>query len=357
MEFNEFNHGSNIYRLAEELNYQERKIMDFSTPSNPLGVSKKIKAELRKHLKYLNAYPDPEARRLRKRLGQYHGIDPEMIFCGNGSTGLLHSLIRTLQPRKIFFVAPSDPKYKKICESCGLQVAGYELKKEENFGFDVDGFISSFIPHPSSMIVINNPDFLTGRLLKKEDVKRIADAAKESKCYLVVDEAFIDFCPDNSAVNEVSGNPYLIVLRTMSFFYALAGLRIGYGVFHQDITDKIRRCGELSMVNSLAQRAAVIALKDAFYVKETFKVILQEKKFLEKGFKKLGIDFFPSETNFYLVKMDNAEEVYRQLKRKGLLLGDCSDIQGMDNTYLRIALKSHRENAVLIRELTGILKK
>ncbi len=356
MDLNEFNQGSNIYRLAEELNYQERNIMDFSTPSNPLGVSKKIKAELRKHLKYLNAYPDPEVRRLRKRLGQYHGIDPEMILCGNGSTEVLHPLIRTLQPRKILLVAPSDPKYKKVCESCGLQVAGYELKKEADFAFDVDGFISFIIHHPSSLLFISNPDFLTGRLLKKEDVKRIADAAKESKCYLIVDEAFIDFCPDNSAVNEVSGNPYLIVLRTMSFFYALAGLRIGYGVLHRDIADKIRRCGQLSMVNSLAQRAAVIALKDGFYVKETFKVIPQEKKFLEKGFKKLGIDFFPSETNFYLVKMDKAEEVYQQLKRKGLLLGDCSDIQGMDNTYLRIALKSHRENAVLIRELTGLLQ-
>jgi len=237
-----------------------------------------------------------------------------------------------------------------------VQVAWYELKKEDNFWFDVDGFISSFIPNPSSLIIIPNPDFLTGRLLKKEDVKRIADAAKESKCYLVVDEAFIDFCPDNSAVNEVNGNPYLIVLRTMSFFYALAGLRIGYGVSHQDIAGKIRKCGELNMVNSLAQRAAVVALKDAFYVKETSKIVLQEKKLLEKGFRKLGIEFFPSETNFYLVKMDKAEEVYRQLKRKGLLLGDCSNIQGMNNTYLRIALKSHRENAVLMRELTGILK-
>jgi len=320
MDFNECNYGSNIYRLAEELNYQERKIMDFSTPSNPLGVSKKIKAELRKHLKYLNAYPDPEARRLRKRLGQYHGIDPEMIVCGDGSTGVLHPLIRMLQPRKIFLVAPFDPKYKKVCESCGLQVAAYELKKEDNFGFDVDGFISSFVHHPASLIVINNPDFLTGRLMKKEDVKRIADAAKELKSYLVVDEAFIDFCPDNSAVNEAGGNPYLIVLKTMSFFYALAGLRIGYGVFHQDIADKIRRCGELNMVNSLAQRAAVVALKDAFYIKETYKFVLQEKKLLEKGFRKLGIDYFPSETNFYLVKMDKVPEIKeKRLAARGLL--------------------------------------
>jgi threonine-phosphate decarboxylase len=357
MDFNELNQGSNIYRLAEELNWQERKIMDFNTPSNPLGVSKKIKAELRRHLKYLNAYPDPDAKRLRKRLGQYHGIDPEMILCGNGSTEFLYALILTLQPRKVFVVEPADPRHKKICGSCGLQVAGSELRKKDDFGFDVDGFISSFINHSSSLIVVNNPDFLTGRLLKKEDVIRIADAAKASKCYLVVDEALIDFCPDNSTVNEVSGNPYLIVLRSMSFFYALAGLRMGYGVFHQDIADSIRRCGELGIVNSLAQRAAVIALKDGFYVKETFKAVLQEKKFLEKGFKKLGIDFFPSETNFYLVKMDKAEEVYRQLKRKGLLLGDCSNIQGLDNTYLRIALKSHRANAVLLRELTGILQK
>jgi threonine-phosphate decarboxylase len=356
MDLNELNHRSNIYRLAEELNYQERKIMDFSTPSNPLGVSKKIKAELRKYLKYLDAYPDPEAKRLRKRLGQYHGIDPEMIICGNGSSDFLRPLMHTLQPRKVFIVEPYGSRYKKVCESRGLQAADYKLKKEDNFAFDADGFISCFMPHPSSLLFISNPDSLTGRLLKKEDVTRIADAAKESKSYLIVDEAFTDFCPDNSAVKEAGGSPYLIVLRSMSFFYALAGLRIGYGVFHKDIADKIRSCGELSMVNSLAQRAAIIALKDGFYVKETFKVVQQEKKFLEKGFKKLEIDFITSETNFYLVKMDKAEEVYQRLKRKGLLLGDCADIQGLDNTYLRIALKSHRENAVLLRELAGILQ-
>ena len=108
-----FEHGGNIYRLAEELKMQERKIMDFSASVNPLGVSKKIKTEMRRHLKYLHNYPDHEAKRLRKRLAQYHGIDPETILCGNGSTELIYLITRVLKPQKVLIPAPTFSEYER----------------------------------------------------------------------------------------------------------------------------------------------------------------------------------------------------------------------------------------------------
>ncbi|MEW6214345.1 MAG: threonine-phosphate decarboxylase [Nitrospirota bacterium] len=433
-------HGGNIYRLAEELKIQERRIIDFSASINPLGVSKKIKAELRKHLRYLHNYPDPDTKRLRKRLAQYHGIDPEMILCGNGSTELIYLITRVLRPQKVLIPAPTFSEYERACHtSSELRVLSYELKRENNFEINPDEFInamegklpnpplppftkgghgginhSSLITHhpslPCDMAFLCNPNNPTGRLLKKDAVLKIAKAAKELKCYLIVDEAFIDFCnpplppftkggqggiikkggipngtvpdfvvsaqsndlptersevvesglshiPSPTIIGNVHDNPYLIVLRSMTKFYALSGLRIGYGVFPQHLIGRLKEYKEPWTVNSLAQRAAVVVLKDRVYRNETFKLLKEEKRFLENGFRKIGIEFFHSDANFYLLKISNANEICQQLKKKGILVRDCSNFKGLDRTYIRVAVKSHRENTILIKELARILRK
>jgi len=405
-----FEHGGNIYRLAEELKMQERKVMDFSASVNPLGVSKKIKTEMRKHLKYLHNYPDPEAKRLRKRLAQYHGIDLETILCGNGSTELIYLITRVLKPQEVLIPAPTFSEYERAIilqntpspplpqgegnslkisspsrvgidsyrgegkgggesQTSGLWNSGFikyfMLDKENGFEIIPDKFIyamrgdgnSELKTTPCEMAFLCNPNNPTGRLLRGDDVKRIADAAKEFKCYLIVDEAFIDFCADDSVIKDVRDNPYLIVLRSMTGFYALSGLRIGYGIFPQHLIERLKKYKEPWTINNLAQRAAVVALKDKVYRSETFKLIKGEKKFLEKSFRKIGIEFFDSDVNFYLLKINNANELCQQLKRKGILLRDCSIFRGLDSTYLRVAVKSHKENTILIKELTTILQK
>jgi threonine-phosphate decarboxylase len=397
MELIMIEYDDNIYRLAEELKMQERKIMDFSASINPLGVSKKVKAEIRKHLKYLHNYPDTDTKRLRKRLAQYHGIDPETILCGNGSTELIYLIPQALKPKRVLIPVPTFSEYERACKASGeLRVMSYELKRENNFDINPDEFISvmrgisqntegrrqNTVPptHPSpsrgegkgggetldsglwtldsvDMAFLCNPNNPTGRLLRSGDVKKIAEKAKGLKCYLIVDEAFIDFCPEDTVINTVQNNPYLIVLRSMTNFYALSGLRIGYGVFPKHLIEILKGYKEPWTVNSLAQRAAVIALKDKVYRDETFRVMKEEKKFFEKGFRKLGIEFFPSDANFYLLKTSNANEIYQGLKKKGILVRDCSNFKGLDSTYIRVAVKSHRENTVLLKELTGVLQK
>jgi threonine-phosphate decarboxylase len=381
-DYNSFEHGGNIYRLAEELKIQERKIIDFSTSVNPLGISKKVKAEIRKHLKYLHNYPDPETKRLRKRLAQYHGIDPETILCGNGSTELIYLIVRTLKPQRVFIPTPTFSEYERAvktvnrdCEQLsvkeelfdktqntdtkyghGTRINYLMVNKEKGFEISPNEFIGA-IEGDVDMAFLCNPNNPTGRLLRREDVKKVADAAKKLKCYLIVDEAFIDFCADDSVIEDVGKNQYLIVLRSMAAFYALSGLRIGYGIFPQHLIDRLKEYREPWTVNSLAQRAAVIALKDKFFTKETLRILNEEKRFLEKSFKKIGIEFFHSDANFYLLKISNANEICQQLKRKGILVRDCSNLRGLDSTYLRVAVKSHRENSILIKELIAILNR
>lgn len=360
-----FEHGGNIYRLAGELGMQERKIIDFSASVNPLGVSKKVKAELRRHLKYLHNYPDTEAKKLRKRLAQYHGIDPETILCGNGSIELIYLITRVLKPQRVLIPAPTFSEYERAViqhsENKKQFITYLMLNKENGFEMDPEEFIAALQTLNSElkcdMAFLCNPNNPTGRLLKKDDIKRFADAAKELKCYLIIDEAFMDFCGDESVIRNVEDNPHLIVLRSLTSFYALSGLRIGYGVFPHHLTSMLKEYKEPWTVNSLAQRAAVAALKDKVYRAEALRLMKEEKRFLEKSFRKIGIEFFSSDTNFYLLKAAGANEICRQLKKKGILVRDCTNFRGLDNTYLRVAVKSHKENAILIKELTKIVQK
>lgn len=362
-----------IYRLAEALGRQERDILDFSSPVNPLGVSKKVKAELRKHLKYLSQHPDTEAVRLRKRLGQFHGINPEMILCGNGSTELVYLLARVLSPRKVLIPSPTLPVYEQALLTDGrgerrTDIAFFFLEEHNGFQIDPDEFIgilkgNEFLPppvdNPSSscnMAFLCNPNNLTGRLLKKEHVLKIADAARDTRCYLIVDESYMDFCPGGSVISEAGKNPYLVVLRSMTSFYALAGLRIGFGVFPPSLAERLKRNREPWTVNSLAQRAAVVAIKDKAYRKETFTMMEKEKRFLEKKFRKLGIEYFPSDVNFYLLKTASLDEISSRLRKKGILVKTSSGHRGSEKKYLMVAVKTHKQNSVLIREISSVMK-
>jgi threonine-phosphate decarboxylase len=381
---NSFEHGGNIYKLAEELGIPESKLIDFSASINPLGISNKVKGVINKELNGLVNYPDPDTKILREKLSQHLDIPVETIICGNGSTELIYLVPRALKPVKVLIPAPTFSEYERACKlSSELRVMSYELKKENNFGINPDEFISAMKgnikskvksqkskvgarllrPYPTlnssqpcDMAFLCNPNNPTGHLLKSRDVLRIAEAARDMKCVLVVDEAFIDFTPEESVIGHVQNNPYLIVLRSMTKFYALTGLRIGYGIFHPGLISKIKAFKEPWTVNNLAQKAAIAALNDSEYADKTQRLIKSEKGFLFENFNKMGIKFFRSDANFYLLNA-RVRHAVPLLREKGILVRDCSNFKGLDSSYIRVAVKSRKHNRMLLAELQICLTK
>jgi threonine-phosphate decarboxylase len=348
-------HGGNIYALSEKLRLNEKNIIDFSASINPLGIPESVNSAIKDNIKYLHNYPDPEAKRLRSQLAKHHKINPESIICGNGSTELIYLVARALRPARVLIPAPTFSEYERACElSCKLRVKSYRLKQENDFDIDPDKFIQKMKGCDAAFLC--NPNNPTGRVLKKAAAKKIADASRKLKCYLIIDEAFIDFVPEESVIKEVEKNPYLIVLRSLTKFYALSGLRIGYGVFPLNITETIKKHKEPWTVNTLAQTAGIAAFKDTAYKKKTFRVIKQEKDFLDKEFKRLEISCIPSEANYYLLRLNNAKEIISALRNKGILVRDCSNFKGLDGKHIRIAVKSREDNMRLLKELSNFSK-
>lgn len=362
-------HGGNIYRFMEERTIKMDDIIDFSASINPLGVPKSVIEKVKDNIKYLYHYPDPDTKQLTQAIGKHLGIDPQSIICGNGSTELIYLIVRALKPEKVLIPIPTFSEYerafkglhpeKNIKEKISYLILweknGFEINPEKFIaamsGNDSSATYKSSLTTSVDMAFLCNPNNPPGGLMKKEDVLKIVEAAKNLKCYLVVDEAFIDFIPEESMIKEAQNNPYLIVLRSMTKFYALSGMRIGYGVFPSTILDTIRKHKEPWTVNTLAQLAGITALNDAAYNSQTFKVIRSEKKTLEDGFKVLGITYFPSSANFYLIKHDNAQKIITALRNKGIMVRDCSNFMGLDGSYMRVAVKSNKENMKLLKEL------
>lgn len=367
-------HGGNIYRFIEERNIRMDEVIDFSASINPLGVPEGAMKKIKDNIKYLCHYPDPDVKHLTQAIAKQLGIDPQYILCGSGSTELIYLTVRALKPEKVLIPMPTFSEYERAFKSIHAEknikgkISYFVLWEKDTFEINPEKFIAAMSGNNSSatyksslttsvdMAFLCNPNNPTGRLMKKEDVLKIAEAARDLKCYLVVDEAFIDFVPEESVIKEVQNNPYLIVLRSMTKFYALSGMRIGYGIFPQTILDTVKRHKEPWTVNTIAQTAGIAALNDTGYKTQTFKIMRNEKKVLEDGFKLLGITYFPSTVNFYLIKHDNAQKIISSLRNRGIMIRDCSNFMGLDSSYMRIAVKSNKENMKLLKELAYICR-
>ncbi len=360
-----FEHGGTVFTTARALGFETSRMLDFSASINPLGMPASVRNALRRHLKHIVHYPDTQATELVSALANHHGIDASSLLCGNGCTELIHLVVRALYPARVLIPAPTFSEYERAATASRQWCAGgqkcelsyFPLTEKDSFRLDADAFINAMArmvstASPPHLAFLCNPNNPTGAATPREDVLKIARAARKLRCYLVVDEAFIDFCPEHSVMDAVPHNTYLIVLRSMTKFYALAGLRLGFGIFPSAVRKKMESLREPWSVNSLAQIAGLAAIADDSFRARSLRLIAREKIFLEKSFEALDIRFISSSANFYLFKMLNAPTVVDTLARKGILIRSCSNFRGLSSAYLRIAVRSHTENIHFIEEFT-----
>lgn len=342
-------HGGDVYSAAEALKIPVRNVIDFSASVNPLGPSKKVKAAMRSALKELGRYPDSQCRQLVKKIARVYGIDREHIVCGNGSNELIHLAMAVIRPKRVLVTAPAFAEYERTARLAGAEVVKFPLAESDGFGVNARKFMEAMNGCDAAFLC--NPGNPAGTLMSRADVLAIADAAKTANCLLIIDEAFMDFCRDESVMRDVAGKPGIIVLRSLTKYHALAGLRVGFGLFPPEIKAAIDAIKDPWSVNALAEVAAVAALSDKAFAKDTAAWLSTEKKYMAKGLAALGFAIYPSETNFFLVKHDLAQAVREHLYRRGILLRDCSNFDGLDSSFLRIAVRSRRENARLLKEM------
>lgn len=342
-------HGGNIYEINRKF---KREVIDFSSNINPLGLSDQAKEELFKNYERILHYPDPEAKDLIKRIARYWKIKEENILLGNGSSDLIYLVVSVLRPKRVGIPAPTFSEYERAIRSINGKIKFYCLKEEEGFAFNLT------YPNKADLFFICNPNNPTGNLLLKD--QRIENLSTKS---IIIDEAFMDFLPfekEHTLIWRAVEDERIIVLRTFTKFFALPGLRVGYIVGNPNLIQFLKKSSPPWNINALAQLLAEIMLSDKEYINKTRKLIEKERAFLfDEIIKIKGLRPYPSVTNFLLIKIENkninSSYLANKLIQKGILIRDCRNFRNLGNRFIRIAVRSHKENLKLIRSLMELL--
>jgi histidinol-phosphate aminotransferase len=344
--------GKPIEELERELGLTE--IIKLASNENPLGAGQKALAAIQAALPKLSLYPDGNGFNLKAALAKKYGLKPEQITLGNGSNELLELVARAfLMPGlETLFSEHAFAVYPIVTQAVGATAV---VVPALNFGYDLDA-MAARISDKTRIIFIANPNNPTGTLLKQSELGRFIFALPKH-CLCVLDEAYFEYVTNQEGINSIDWlltNPNLIITRTFSKAYGLAGLRIGYSLSSPEIADILNRVRQPFNNNALALAAAQAALGDEDYLRQTITVNTQGMADLTAGFKALGLQWIPSAGNFISVELKRpGQPVYEALLRKGVIVRPVANY-GMPN-HLRISIGTPPENQFFLKALAETL--
>jgi histidinol-phosphate aminotransferase len=321
---------------------------------NPLGPSPAALAAMQEAIGSLHRYPDGGAFELTRILSRHLGVPPEMIVFGNGSDELIGLLCHALlmPGDEVVLPRPSFLIYDIMARSVGAKPVAVPLK---SLSIDLDGVLDAVTPE-TRMVFINNPNNPTGTIIQKDAFERFLQALPP-RVMVVVDEAYIDFVRDGSCAigtDYLDGPNPMAVLRTFSKAYGLAGLRIGYGVMHEEIRSLINRIRMPFNASTLAQVAAGAAIQDAAFIEKTCRVVHDGLDFLFDALAAVGLACFPTQSNFFLIDMkQDAGEVFEKMLRQGIIVRSMASYGYPE--YIRVNVGLPEENKRLVEALTKIV--
>jgi len=357
-------HGGDIYGAARELNRAPAEILDFSASINPLGPSSQVWKAITASRHLLSHYPDPHCWDLRQALAMFRGIDPEQIVVGNGSTELIDVLPRALGLHRLLVVQPTFSEYAAAMKRAGGEATSLYAKRSDQYAIPIDRLCRMMKTGQSDGrsidgIVICHPNSPTGQACSADDVTRLAVIAGRRGLWLVIDEAFADYCPERSVLPQAASWPHVVVLRSMTKFYALPGLRVGYAVATPTVIRRLQLQLPPWSISVMGQVAALAALNDAAHAKKSLRFMARERERLKSLLAALpGCSVLPTYANYFLMELPrgwHAREVVEQLRNEGLLVRDCSSVPGCNTRSIRLAVRSSRENDRLIQALSNLL--
>lgn len=353
------NHGGDIFGAARRLHAPVSAMIDFSASINPLGLSRRARSRLKEELGLVCHYPDPSQNELRRLVASCEDIDPGCSLFGNGATQLLHLVPRYFRPRSVLLVQPSFSEYEAALLALRCRIRHHLLEPSTGFLVDPDKLLKALRDVRPGLLIVANPNNPTGAKVPTEVLLKIVQVCQKQNTWFLVDESFIDFTNQPSLVRLASRQQNLIVLRSFTKFFALPGLRIGYLVAQSSIIKELSSRIEPWSVNTLAVIAAAESMKDASFRKQSLALIARERRYLSEGLENLDwLEPYPSEANFLLVRIKSqaieACGLCRKLEAMRILIRDCSDFQGLGQKYIRVAIRTRKENRTLLDALRKI---
>ena len=341
--------GKPISDLAREMGIPADEIVKLASNENPLGTSPRVLAAIENVFLELSRYPDGSSFDLKAALAERYGVRPEQIVPGNGSNDLLEFAARAfLTPgASAVYSQHAFAVYPLVVQAVGAR--GIEVPARD-YGHDLMAMLEA-IEDDTRVVFIANPNNPTGTLLSAEAVKRFLDEVPR-EVLVVLDEAYFEYLPDElkgDSVSWITHYPNLMVTRTFSKAYGLAGLRLGYSLSSVEVADVLNRVRQPFNVNSLAQAAGIAAMADEAFLDHCLEINRAGMEQLVAGFKGLGVGYIPSHGNFVCCRIGNATGMYRSLLKQGVIVRPVANY-GMPE-FLRVSVGLESENAKFLQAL------
>jgi histidinol-phosphate aminotransferase len=344
-------HGGLNYSELANKGIPPEKVLDFSVSTNPCGPPANIAEAVCGAC--IDRYPDSDAGQLRSLLAEKLKLTPDRILVGSGSTELIR-LIATayLIPGEVVLLPqPTYSEYELVSRIAGAQVMKLPLPEEQDFRLEISEFVQFIRREPPSAIFICNPNNPTGHYLSRADLETVLKTVPQDSL-LVLDEAYLNFVEKIDDSLPLLQYPNLVIVRSMTKDYALAGLRLGYLLAAAPIIEILHRVKPPWNVSAPAQAAGIAALRSEGYLEACKKQILKDKGYLVQELLSLGLSPLPTATHFFLVRVGNAAAVREALFNKGILVRDCASF-GLP-AYIRLSTRSLADCARLITALKEI---
>ncbi|HYA47718.1 MAG TPA: histidinol-phosphate transaminase [Burkholderiales bacterium] len=352
--------GKPISELAREMGLSEKRIIKLASNENPLGVSPKAKTAIKRALAELGRYPDGNAFDLKAALARRFGVPDECIVIGNGSNDLLEMVAAAfLAPgRSAVYSQHAFAVYPLATQARGARSI---VAPAKNYGHDLRAMLAAIAPDTRVMFVAN-PNNPTGTFVPGAELEDFL-ARCPREVAVVVDEAYTEYLPRGlryDSVGWLAKYPNFILTRTFSKVYGLAGLRVGFGLMHPGVADLLNRVRQPFNVNSLALAAAAAALEDRAFVAKSTRMNRAGMARLERGFKRLGLEYIPSRANFVSFAVPRrgqdprAGAVYERLLRRGVIVRPVAGY-GMPD-HLRVTVGLPAENERFLKALEAALE-
>jgi len=354
-----FAHGGNIYASDQRA---ANEWLDFSANINPLGLSHSVRRTILENIDLVAHYPDPMARELKTAIAEHYRIPPESIVLGNGAAELFYLFFRAAALRSVIIPAPTFSEYERAARAAEVKVGYFPLSPQSKFMLDLEKFWQAGKDFDASVLATpNNP---TGCVLSPSELREFAELTEKNGKRLLIDESFLDFLPNEADFSlrfRAAVADKIFVCRSMTKFFALPGLRLGFAVTSPAFARRMDMLKDVWNVNVLAQKAGVAALKDLTYQEAGRKFIAAEKDFLAAALSKLpGFVVFPPVANFILLDLTSTKKSglwwARELKRYGILIRTFEAYPGLNENFVRVAVRTRDENEKLIAALTRLVE-
>ncbi len=355
-----FEHGGHWEEYREKA---EGQLCDFSANINPLGLSPHVREAILSHIDDVVHYPDSRCQKLIEQIASFYGVEEKYLLAGNGAVELIYLLCAVLKPRRALIVSPAFSEYERALNASGSAYDYLYLKQANNFAPQLQEIIIGLKGH--DLIFIGNPNNPTGSVYSLQELTLIVEHAEANGCFVAIDESFMDFVSDfkaHTALSLLEKSHNLIVLHSLTKFFALPGLRLGFAACSdEEVRRRMLLHKDPWSVNNLAQAAGCAALADFRYIKKSRNYLKSEKQYLYEELSAIdGLLVLEPSVNFILFNCQKlgftAAQLSEKLLKEGFLIRDCSNYPGLDEYWARIAVRTRQENESFLEAIENCHK-